>query len=51
MNDVAIGTHYFDLRCISNEQDGDRGMEKNKARKAGNKVHDTRITEELLVDL
>ncbi|MEQ2158968.1 hypothetical protein GOODEAATRI_017591 [Goodea atripinnis] len=22
MNDVAIGTHYFDLRCISNEQDG-----------------------------
>uniref|UniRef100_A0A3P8P1I4 C2 domain-containing protein n=1 Tax=Astatotilapia calliptera TaxID=8154 RepID=A0A3P8P1I4_ASTCA len=26
MNDVAIGTHYFDLRCISNEQDGDRGF-------------------------
>ncbi|XP_067458695.1 fer-1-like protein 6 [Thunnus thynnus] len=25
MNDVAIGTHYFDLRRISNEQDGDRG--------------------------
>lgn len=28
MNDVAIGTHCFDLRCISNEQDGDKGMEK-----------------------
>ncbi|XP_056144940.1 fer-1-like protein 6 [Lampris incognitus] len=26
MNDVAIGTHYFDLRRISNEQDGDRGF-------------------------
>ncbi|MED6292009.1 Fer-1-like protein 6, partial [Characodon lateralis] len=26
MNDVAIGTHYFDLRCISNEQDGDKGF-------------------------
>ncbi|XP_054644140.1 fer-1-like protein 6 isoform X3 [Dunckerocampus dactyliophorus] len=25
MSDVAIGTHYFDLRRISNEQDGDRG--------------------------
>ncbi|KAJ3592748.1 hypothetical protein NHX12_007875 [Muraenolepis orangiensis] len=25
MNDVAIGTHYFDLRRISNEQDGDKG--------------------------
>ncbi|XP_010796077.1 fer-1-like protein 6, partial [Notothenia coriiceps] len=24
MSDVAIGTHYFDLRRISNEQDGDR---------------------------
>lgn len=27
MGDVAIGTHYFDLRRISNEQDGDRGEE------------------------
>lgn len=27
MNDVAIGTHYFDLRRISNEQDGDKGEE------------------------
>ncbi len=27
MSDVAIGTHYFDLRRISNEQDGDRGEE------------------------
>lgn len=27
MNDVAIGTHYFDLRRISNEQDGDRGKD------------------------
>uniref|UniRef100_A0A3Q0SXS2 Fer-1 like family member 6 n=1 Tax=Amphilophus citrinellus TaxID=61819 RepID=A0A3Q0SXS2_AMPCI len=26
MNDVAIGTHCFDLRCISNEQDGDKGF-------------------------
>uniref|UniRef100_A0A671Z1B9 Fer-1 like family member 6 n=1 Tax=Sparus aurata TaxID=8175 RepID=A0A671Z1B9_SPAAU len=26
MNDVAIGTHYFDLRRISNEQDGDKGF-------------------------
>ncbi|KAM6946073.1 fer-1-like protein 6 [Aplochiton taeniatus] len=26
MNDVAIGTHYIDLRRISNEQDGDRGF-------------------------
>uniref|UniRef100_A0A3Q1FBX6 Fer-1-like protein 6 n=1 Tax=Acanthochromis polyacanthus TaxID=80966 RepID=A0A3Q1FBX6_9TELE len=26
MSDVAIGTHYFDLRRISNEQDGDRGF-------------------------
>ncbi|XP_068186342.1 fer-1-like protein 6 isoform X1 [Antennarius striatus] len=26
MGDVAIGTHYFDLRRISNEQDGDRGF-------------------------
>uniref|UniRef100_A0A4W6G201 Fer-1 like family member 6 n=1 Tax=Lates calcarifer TaxID=8187 RepID=A0A4W6G201_LATCA len=26
MNDVAIGTHYFDLRRVSNEQDGDRGF-------------------------
>uniref|UniRef100_A0A7N8XFA5 Fer-1 like family member 6 n=1 Tax=Mastacembelus armatus TaxID=205130 RepID=A0A7N8XFA5_9TELE len=26
MNDVAIGTHYFDLKRISNEQDGDRGF-------------------------
>ncbi|XP_075960903.1 fer-1-like protein 6 [Anarhichas minor] len=26
MTDVAIGTHYFDLRRISNEQDGDRGF-------------------------
>ena len=25
MSDVAIGTHYFDLRRISNEQDGDKG--------------------------
>lgn len=25
MGDVTIGTHYFDLRQISNEQDGDRG--------------------------
>lgn len=30
MNDVAIGTHYFDLRRISNEQDGDRGEERMK---------------------
>lgn len=27
MGDVTIGTHYFDLRQISNEQDGDRGEE------------------------
>ncbi|XP_037095940.1 fer-1-like protein 6 isoform X1 [Syngnathus acus] len=26
VSDVAIGTHYFDLRRISNEQDGDRGF-------------------------
>nr|XP_046260385.1 fer-1-like protein 6 isoform X2 [Scatophagus argus] len=26
MSDVAIGTHYFDLRRIANEQDGDRGF-------------------------
>ncbi|XP_033842448.1 fer-1-like protein 6 [Periophthalmus magnuspinnatus] len=26
VNDVALGTHYFDLRRISNEQDGDRGF-------------------------
>ena len=26
MNDVAIGTHYIDLRRISNEQDGDKGL-------------------------
>ncbi|XP_008303313.1 fer-1-like protein 6, partial [Stegastes partitus] len=26
MSDVAIGTHHFDLRRISNEQDGDRGF-------------------------
>ncbi|KAL6100438.1 fer1l6 [Pungitius sinensis] len=26
MGDVAIGTHYFDLKRISNEQDGDRGF-------------------------
>ncbi|XP_036065508.1 fer-1-like protein 6 isoform X2 [Oryzias melastigma] len=26
MSDVAIGTHYFDLRRISNEQDGDKGF-------------------------
>ncbi|KAM8858333.1 fer-1-like protein 6 [Synchiropus picturatus] len=26
MNDVAIGTHYIDLKCISNEQDGDKGF-------------------------
>ncbi|XP_047457611.1 fer-1-like protein 6 isoform X2 [Mugil cephalus] len=26
MGDVAIGTHYFDLRRISNEQDGDKGF-------------------------
>ncbi|KAJ8004431.1 hypothetical protein DPEC_G00135640 [Dallia pectoralis] len=26
MNDVAIGTHYIDLRRISNEQDGDKGF-------------------------
>ncbi|XP_053184260.1 fer-1-like protein 6 [Scomber japonicus] len=26
MSDVAIGTHFFDLRRISNEQDGDRGF-------------------------
>lgn len=25
VGDVTIGTHYFDLRQISNEQDGDRG--------------------------
>ncbi|MGH0153938.1 UNVERIFIED_CONTAM: hypothetical protein FKN15_030541 [Acipenser sinensis] len=25
MNDVAVGTHYIDLRKISNEQDGDKG--------------------------
>lgn len=25
MNDVAIGTHFIDLRRIANEQDGDRG--------------------------
>ncbi|XP_026768886.3 fer-1-like protein 6 isoform X3 [Pangasianodon hypophthalmus] len=26
MNDVAIGTHYLDLRRISNDQDGDNGF-------------------------
>nr|XP_061826902.1 fer-1-like protein 6 isoform X1 [Nerophis lumbriciformis] len=26
VSDVAIATHYFDLRRISNEQDGDRGF-------------------------
>ncbi|XP_061580085.1 fer-1-like protein 6 isoform X2 [Cololabis saira] len=26
MSDVAIGTHYFDLRRIANEQDGDKGF-------------------------
>uniref|UniRef100_A0AAR2J7Z6 Fer-1 like family member 6 n=1 Tax=Pygocentrus nattereri TaxID=42514 RepID=A0AAR2J7Z6_PYGNA len=26
MNDVAIGTHYIDLRRISNDQDGDKGF-------------------------
>ncbi|KAK1143924.1 hypothetical protein AOXY_G36607 [Acipenser oxyrinchus oxyrinchus] len=26
MNDVAVGTHYIDLRKISNEQDGDKGF-------------------------
>ncbi|XP_063069858.1 fer-1-like protein 6 isoform X2 [Engraulis encrasicolus] len=26
MNDVAIGTHYIDLRRISNDQDGDNGF-------------------------
>ncbi|XP_061697140.1 fer-1-like protein 6 [Syngnathoides biaculeatus] len=26
VSDVAIGTHYLDLRRISNEQDGDRGF-------------------------
>ncbi|XP_037543053.1 fer-1-like protein 6 [Nematolebias whitei] len=26
VNDVAIGTHYLDLRRISNEQDGDKGF-------------------------
>uniref|UniRef100_A0A8K9XXV2 Fer-1 like family member 6 n=1 Tax=Oncorhynchus mykiss TaxID=8022 RepID=A0A8K9XXV2_ONCMY len=26
MNDVAIGTHYIDLRRISNKQDGDKGF-------------------------
>uniref|UniRef100_A0A8D3CN22 Fer-1 like family member 6 n=1 Tax=Scophthalmus maximus TaxID=52904 RepID=A0A8D3CN22_SCOMX len=26
MSDVAIGTHYFDLRRISDDQDGDRGF-------------------------
>ncbi|XP_034144965.1 fer-1-like protein 6 isoform X2 [Esox lucius] len=26
MSDVAIGTHYIDLRRISNEQDGDKGF-------------------------
>ncbi|XP_040913171.1 fer-1-like protein 6 isoform X2 [Toxotes jaculatrix] len=26
MSDVAIGTHYLDLKRISNEQDGDRGF-------------------------
>ncbi|XP_028291408.1 fer-1-like protein 6 isoform X2 [Gouania willdenowi] len=26
MNDVAIATHYIDLRRVSNEQDGDKGF-------------------------
>uniref|UniRef100_H3ATM5 Fer-1 like family member 6 n=1 Tax=Latimeria chalumnae TaxID=7897 RepID=H3ATM5_LATCH len=26
MNDVALGTHYIDLKKISNEQDGDKGF-------------------------
>ncbi|KAJ8383946.1 hypothetical protein AAFF_G00213150, partial [Aldrovandia affinis] len=26
MNDVAVGTHYIDLRRIANEQDGDKGF-------------------------
>ncbi|XP_035263929.1 fer-1-like protein 6 isoform X2 [Anguilla anguilla] len=26
MNDVAIGTHFIDLRKIANEQDGDKGF-------------------------
>ncbi|XP_015214984.2 fer-1-like protein 6 isoform X2 [Lepisosteus oculatus] len=26
MNDVAVGTHYIDLKKISNEQDGDKGF-------------------------
>ncbi|MBN3319754.1 FR1L6 protein, partial [Atractosteus spatula] len=26
MNDVAMGTHYIDLKKISNEQDGDKGF-------------------------
>lgn len=30
MSDVTIGTHYFDLRRISNEQDGDRGEERGR---------------------
>ncbi len=37
MGDVVIGTHYFDLRRISNEQDGDRG----KGDKRSNGSRDT----------
>lgn len=35
MSDVAIGTHYFDLKRISNEQDGDRGEEEENREKTG----------------
>lgn len=27
MNDVALATHFIDLKKISNEQDGDKGKE------------------------
>lgn len=28
MNDVALATHFIDLKKISNEQDGDKGKGK-----------------------
>lgn len=29
MNDVALATHFIDLKKISNEQDGDKGKGEN----------------------
>lgn len=41
MNDVALATHFIDLKKISNEQDGDKGKGKTSVPEYALKVNST----------